>query len=321
MNHMDSNSDPMPSMFIPPALSSVGIAVVAPSGYAPDEAAFLNTVSALQAQGCRICGGYEPAGKHQRFGGTDEARVAQLHAAARNPDVEIVLALRGGYGMSRLLPHIDFDLLAQSGKLFVGHSDFTALQMGLLAHSGAVSFAGPMVCGDFARPDISEFTMRNFWDCITQPSHVIKSEVAGNPMVDVAGKLWGGNLSMLVHLIGTPYMPSTEGGILFIEDVNEHPYRVERMLMQLLHAGVLRRQRALLLGDFSSYRLTEYDNGYDFAAMLAYIREKLGIPVVTGLPFGHVKDKVTLAVGCDARLLADESGFTLTMQGYPHLSR
>ncbi|MGV3742843.1 MAG: muramoyltetrapeptide carboxypeptidase [Burkholderiaceae bacterium] len=318
---MDSITGAIPSMFIPPDLTDVGIAIVAPSGYAPDETAFLNTVSALEAQGCRICGAYEPAGKYLRFGGTDEARVAQLHAAARNPDVDIVLALRGGYGMSRLLPHIDFDLLAKSGKLFVGHSDFTALQMGLLAHSGAISFAGPMVCGDFARPDISEFTMRHFWNCMTQPGYTIRAEAAGNPTLDAAGKLWGGNLSMLVHLLGTPYMPTIEGGILFVEDVNEHPYRVERMLMQLLHAGVLHKQAALLLGDFSSYRLTDYDNGYDFDAMLAYIREKIGIPVVTGLPFGHIKDKVTLAVGCAARLVADASGFTLAMQDYPHLSR
>ncbi len=308
-------------MFIPPDLTDVGIAIVAPSGYAPDESAFLSTVRALEAQGCKICSGYEPAGKFQRFGGTDETRVAQLHAAARNPDVQVVLALRGGYGMSRLLPHIDFGLLAQSGKLFVGHSDFTALQMGLLAHSGAISFAGPMVCGDFARPDISEFTMRNFWACITQPSHTVRAEAAGNSTLDVTGRLWGGNLSMLVHLLGTPYMPSIEGGILFIEDVNEHPYRVERMLMQLLHAGVLQKQTALLLGDFSSYRLSDYDNGYDFDAMLAYIRETIAIPVVSGLPFGHIKDKVTLALGCEARLVSDESGLTLTMHGYPHLSR
>lgn len=308
-------------MHIPSSLSHVGIAIVAPGGYAPDENAYLNTVNALVAQGCKVCSGYEPSGKFQRFGGTDEERLAHLHAAARHPDVQIVLALRGGYGMTRLLPHIDFDLLAGSGKLFVGHSDFTALQMGLLAHRGAASFAGPMVCDDFTRADVSDFTMRHFWDCITQGSYAVTSEKSGNPVLDLSGKLWGGNLSMLAHLVGTPYFPSIPGGILFIEDVNEHPYRVERMLMQLLHAGVLQRQGALLLGEFSSYRLSDYDNGYDFEAMLAYVRKTAGIPIVTGLPFGHVKDKVTLAVGCDAHLVSDGAGFTLTMQDYPHLSR
>jgi muramoyltetrapeptide carboxypeptidase len=308
-------------MPIPNNLSNVGIAIVAPSGYAPDEVAFSQSVETLQSQGCTVRSCYLPSGKFQRFGGSDRARIEQIHAAAQDPDVQIVLALRGGYGMSRILPGIDFDLLARSGKLFVGHSDFTALQMGLLAHSGSMSFAGPMVCGDFARPDVSDFTMRNFWECLAQPSHAISAEAKDNPQLDVTGKLWGGNLSMLVHLVGTPYMPAIDGGILFIEDVNEHPYRVERMLMQLLHAGILQSQQALLLGDFSSYRLSDYDNGYDFAAMLAYIRATCGVPVVTGLPFGHIKDKVTLAVGCDARLTSNTASFTLQMQGYPHLSR
>lgn len=308
-------------MSIPNNLSDVGIAIVAPSGYAPDETAFIQSVEALQSRGCKVRSCYLPSEKFQRFGGSDGTRIKQLHAAAQDPDVQIVLALRGGYGMSRLLPGIDFDLLAHSGKLFVGHSDFTALQMGLLARAGTMSFAGPMVCSDFVRPDVSDFTMRHFWECLTQPNHVISADAKDNPVLDVSGKLWGGNLSMLVHLVGTPYMPAIDGGILFVEDVNEHPYRVERMLMQLMHAGILQRQRALLLGDFSSYRLTDYDNGYDFAAMLAYIRDTCGIPVVTGLPFGHIKDKVTLAVGCDARLASDTDSFTLQMQGYPHLSR
>lgn len=308
------------TMHIPANLSDVGIAIVAPGGYAPDESAFLDAVSAMRSQGCRICNLYEPSAKHLRFGATDEARLAQLHEAARNPDVQVILALRGGYGMTRLLPRIDFDLLARSGKLLVGHSDFTALHMGLLARTGAISFAGPMVCDDFTRTDASDFTMRHFAECISSPAHTITAKAPCNPAIDVAGKLWGGNLSMLAHLVGTPYFPMIEGGILFIEDVNEHPYRVERMLVQLLHAGVLQRQQALLLGEFSSYRLADYDNGYDFAAMLAYIRETSGIPVLTGLPFGHVKDKVTLAVGCDARLVSDEQSISLEMSAYPHLS-
>ncbi|MDQ9171551.1 muramoyltetrapeptide carboxypeptidase [Oxalobacteraceae bacterium R-40] len=306
-------------MSIHSKLSDVGIAIVAPGGYAPDEAAFIKTVENLQAQGCRLRNCYDPSAKYQRFGGTDQARLDQLHAAAQDPDVKIVLSLRGGYGMTRLLPDIDFDLLARSGKLFVGHSDFTALQMGLLARTGAVSFAGPMICDDFTRADVSDFTMRHFWDCISQPSHTIRAEVQGNPELELSGMLWGGNLSMLAHLVGTPYLPSIDKGILFIEDVNEHPYRVERMLMQMLHAGVLQGQQALLLGEFSSYRLVDYDNGYSFETMLEYIRQRSGIPVLTGLPFGHVKDKVTLAVGCNASLTSDKDSLTLQMNGYPHL--
>src|SRR5207245_1198963 len=113
------------------------------------------------------------------------------------------------------------------------------------------------------------------------------------------------NLAILNHLIGTPYLPQPKDGILFIEDINEHPYQVERMLLQLLHAGVLAKQKTILLGDFSGYRLNEYDKGYDFEEMLAYIRSQLSVPVLTGLPFGHICDKVTLAVGCQAELMAE----------------
>jgi muramoyltetrapeptide carboxypeptidase len=116
-------------------------------------------------------------------------------------------------------------------------------------------------------------------------------------------------------------MPQVEGGILFVEDVNEHPYRVERMLLQLAHAGVLAKQQALVLGDFSGYKLSDYDNGYDFAAMLEYLRGRVGLPVLQGLPFGHTRDKVTLAVGAECLLESDEGGMVLQMSGYSGVSR
>jgi muramoyltetrapeptide carboxypeptidase len=300
--------------------TNVGVAIVAPSGYAPDEAAPARAIERLQAHGCIVRDYYEPAKKHQRFGGTDAGRIAQLHAAAADPEVQIVLALRGGYGMSRILPELDLAMLAASGKLFVGHSDFTALQMALLAQGGAATFAGPMVCIDFSRDDISEFTLHNFWQCVNGPTHAVKFEAAGNPDIDAFGILWGGNLTMLTHLIGTPYMPRIDGGILFIEDVNEHPYRIERMLLQMLHAGLL-NQKAIVFGDFSSYSLNAYDNGYSFDTMLAYLRDRIGVPILTGLPFGHIREKVTLVVGSQASLQSASGTCTLSMSGYPMLSR
>jgi muramoyltetrapeptide carboxypeptidase len=301
------------------ALAGSTVAIVAPSGYAPDEGAVERGIARLENLGCRVRNFYEPSAKYQRFGGADAARVAQLHAAAADPEVDIVIALRGGYGMSRLLDRIDYAALAASGKVFVGHSDFTALQMGLLAQAGVSSLAGPMMCIDFSRDDPSEFTLGQFLQCVTQPTHSLTFTAANNPATDASGILWGGNLSMLVHLIGTPYLPRIEGGILFIEDVNEHPYRIERMLLQMHHAGLL-NQKAILLGDFSSYALTEYDNGYDFEAMLVYLRERLGVPILTGLPFGHTRDKATLAVGSEAHLQSDGKNAMLAMSGYPSLS-
>lgn len=301
-------------------MRNTGIAIVAPSGYAPDAAASARAADGLRSQGFAVYD-YSGAGaKHHRFAAADAVRLELLHAAARDPRAQIVLALRGGYGLSRLLHRIDFDMLASSGKLFVGHSDFTAFQMGLLAKTGAASFAGPMISADFAPAEPSDYTHRQFWECISNRSCEIEFHSEQNPVAECGGRLWGGNLTMLTHLVGTPYLPKIEGGILFVEDVNEHPYRVERMVLQLLHAGVLSMQSALVLGDFSNYRLSDYDNGYDFAAMLAYLRAETKIPVLTGLPFGHIRDKVTLPVGSHAHLVSDGAHVRITMSGYPFLA-
>ena len=294
------------------------VAIVAPGGYAPDPMGVARADALLLAQGCEVRHFDAPNGRYLRFADTDAARLAGLHAAARDPDVDVVLALRGGYGTSRLLQSIDYDLLAHSGKLFVGHSDVTALQLALLAHGGA-SFAGPMFCADFGRVDISDFTMTQFWQCLRGPVHTVSAATDAAASIDARGTLWGGNLAMLAHLVGTPWMPSIDGGILFLEDINEHPFRIERMLLQLLHAGILEQQRAIVLGDFSGGRLAEHDNGYDFAAMLAFMRTRTTTPIVTGLPFGHVRDKTTLAVGSQATLQVEAGRMLLSMQNYPVL--
>lgn len=300
--------------------AKIGIAIAAPGGYAQDDAALARGIARLEAQGCVVHNYYDPALKFQRFAGTDAGRLAQLNAAAADPDVQIVVALRGQYGLSRLLPDIDFHAMADSGKLFVGYSDFTAFQMGLMQATGRASFAGPMMCDDFIRDEPVDYTLRQFWDCLRGPVHAVRGSAEGNPQVDLHGKLWGGNLAMLVHLVGTPYFAQVDDGILFIEDISEHPYRVERMVLQLLYAGVLDRQKALVLGDFSGYRLSPADNGYDFDAMLAYLRQRLPIPVLAGLPFGHIKERCTLPFGGQAHLVSDAAGFDLTVSGYPTLA-
>jgi muramoyltetrapeptide carboxypeptidase len=296
-----------------------GIAIVATGGYAPDGAALVRAIEGLRAAGHTVNCHYQPEGRHQRFGGTDKSRLAQLHAAMLDPDVQIILALRGGYGTSRLLDAIDYDLLAASGKLLVGHSDVTALQLALLARTGATSFAGPMVCDDFTREDRSDYTMSQMWSCLAGAKHEVKWEAADNPELDVEGVLWGGNLAMVAHLAGTPYMPRVPGGILFLEDINEHPYRVERMLLQLKYAGILEQQQAIVLGDFGQVRMTDYENGYGPQAMLDYLRQSMPVPIVTGLPFGHIRDKATLAVGAQARLISAKTRIALDMWNYIRL--
>lgn len=303
--------------------STIGIAIAATGGYAPDHAALQNGIERLRRQGHRVHNYYDDDKKFQRFAGTDAGRLAQLNAAAADPEVQVVIALRGSYGMSRLLPMIDFRAMADSGKLFVGYSDFTAFQMALMKQTGRVSFGGPMMCDDFNRETPVDYTMRQFWDCLRGPVHTVRGAVADggsdNPLVDVGGKLWGGNLAMMVSLLGTPYFSAQADGILFLEDISEHPYRVERMVLQLLYAGALEGQRALVLGDFSGYKLSAFDNGYDFETMLAYLRERLPMPVLTGLPFGHIKERATLPYGGMAHLVSSARGFDLAISDYPTL--
>jgi muramoyltetrapeptide carboxypeptidase len=296
-----------------------GIALVAPGSFAPEPDAIPRGIARLEAQGILVHNYYEHEQRHLRFGGTDAARLAQLNAAASDPEVQIVMAIRGAYGLSRLLPYIDFERMADSGKIFVGFSDLTAFHMALYARRGAISYAGPMFAGDFGAAEPVDFTLDDFWHCLAGPTHTVAGQGADNPRLEVSGTVWGGNLAMMVSLLGTPYLPRIDGGILYLEDIAEHPYRVERMLLQLMQAGVLANQRAILLGDFSGYRLGPNDNGYDFDEMLAYLRATLPCPVLTGLEFGHIARRVTIPFGAQGQLVSDEAGWRLTMSDYPTL--
>ena len=296
---------------------NIGIAIVAPSGYTKDDAALAKGIARLEALGHTVHNYVDIAQVHQRFGGTDDDRLARLNQAVANPDVQVVMALRGQYGLTRLLPRIDFPAMAASGKIFVGYSDFTAFQLGLLARTGAVSLAGPMLLSDFSVAEPVAFTIDDFFQCLGSRTHRVSQAASRNPSLNVSGTVWGGNLAMIVSLLGTEFFPQVEDGILFIEDVNEHPYRIERMLLQLMQAGVLARQKALVLGDFSSYQITPADNGYDFDALVAYLRQTLPCPVLTGLQFGHCAKRVTIPVGAKATLWSDAVHFELTMSAYP----
>lgn len=299
----------------------IGIAIVAPGGYTSDPSTVERAIARLEAQGCLVHNYYDQGAIHQRFGGTDEGRLAQLEAAVRDPDVQLIIALRGAYGTTRLLPKVDFEAIAASGKIVVGFSDITALHMGLMARTGALSYAGPMIAGDFGALDPVAFTLDDFWHCLAGPTHTIRERASGNPVLETSGPVWGGNLAMLVSLLGTPYFPRIDGGILYVEDIGEHPYRIERMFLQLMQAGVLERQRAVVLGDFSGYRLGPADNGYDFDAMLAWLRAHLPLPVLTGLTFGHIDRRVTIPFGAQGRLESNLEGFTLTLSDYPTVRR
>jgi len=303
---------------------SIEVRLIASSGYPHDVAIAARGCAWLKHHGYHVNNPDVLARRYLRFGGTDEERLSDLHAIGTGVVRELTLAVRGGYGLARLLDRIDFARIAAqanaSGTPIVGHSDFTAFQLAYLAVAGGVSFAGPMLLADFGEEHVDPYMWQHFEGILHNPAYSIDVESPQvTAPVTVEGTLWGGNLAMLCTLPGTPYLPKVDGGILFLEDINEPPYRVERMLLQLLHAGVLARQQAIVLGDFSNYRTTDYDNGYNMDAVFDYVREQLRIPVLTGLPFGHCPRKLTLPVGAHARLTARADGFTLAMSGYPTL--
>ncbi|MFO1412859.1 MAG: LD-carboxypeptidase [Burkholderiales bacterium] len=294
-----------------------GVGLFAPSGFALDPAAVERAVTRLTAMWERVIVDPTCHGRWQRFAATDDERLASILRMADDPRVDLAIALRGGYGMTRLLPHLDFAALAQAGKAWLGYSDFTAFQAAALARAGMVTFAGPVVTGDFGAAEPSAFTLDHCFGLLDQRRYAVDCALEG-PDVAVEGTLWGGNLAMLTHLAGTPYFPVVEHGILFLEDVGEVPYRVERMLYQLHHAGVLAAQRAILLGRFTEYSLSANDGGYDLDAAIAQLRRVCTTPILTGLPFGHVHDKLTLPVGGRCALACRAGAATLEFSDYGH---
>jgi muramoyltetrapeptide carboxypeptidase len=165
---------------------------------------------------------------------------------------------------------------------------------------------------------MDDLTADLFCEAMRGELEVLGFESPDADAVDARGVLWGGNLAMVASLVGTPYMPKIRGGILFLEDVSEHPFRVERMLIQLLHAGILARQKAIVLGRFTEYRLGANDNGYDLPSVVAWLRAHVRVPVVTGLPYGHVKVKATLPVGRKVGIATEQGMAHIVLEEHSH---
>ncbi|ELI2616668.1 muramoyltetrapeptide carboxypeptidase [Salmonella enterica] len=297
--------------------------LIAPSGYCINQQAALRGVQRLTDAGHQVENDEVIRRRYQRFAGTDAERLADVNSLASltSPDT-IVMPVRGGYGASRLLDRIDWQSLASRQQrnplLICGHSDFTAIQAGLLAQANVITFSGPMLAANFGAETLNTFTEQHFWLALRKAQFTVEWQGDG-PQCDAQGTLWGGNLAMLISLISTPWMPTIDKGILVLEDVNEHPFRVERMLLQLEYAGILNRQSAIVLGSFSGAAPNEYDAGYSLESVYAFLRSRLSVPLITGLDFGHEQRTVTLPIGANATLKNTRQGTQLTLSGHPTL--
>ncbi len=314
------------------------IYIYSPSGAVRDKAAFRRGIARLKTLGHEVEIDADALTSHQRFAGDDATRLAAIHRAAAS-GCDVAMISRGGYGLTRILDGINYKAVAKSidkGTQFVGFSDFTAFNLAVLAKTAKQTWAGPVLCDDFAaiglagEPDAHGHATQSsgpddimedcFNDMITGQGEGagwrLGRQSSQSPMpasVHIKNAtLWGGNLAVLSGLVCTPFFPSVKGGILFLEDVAEHPYRIERMLTQLLLSGVLAEQKAIVLGQFTMYKLGQHDKGFKLQTVIDWLRSRLKIPVLTNLPLGHVATKVLLPVGAKVNLVVqDRDAFIL----------
>ena len=296
--------------------------IYSPAGAVRDKAGFKRGIQRLEQLGHQVEVDPDALTSCERFAGDDATRLQAITRAALSGS-DLTLISRGGYGLTRLLPQINYKSIAQSierGTHWMGFSDFTAFQAALFAKTGAKTLGGASLVADFgaiAEPD--DIMAACFDDVLlgqnegagwslpkrSQADRTLCEQYALKPLSIKASCLWGGNLSVLTSLIGTPYMPTVTGGILWFEDTGESPFRIERMLTQWLHAGILGQQKAIVLGQFTESKLYPHDKGFNMASVVARLRSQLKMPVLTGLPFGHVPTKVMLPLGQPVRLLCD----------------
>ena len=289
------------------------IYIFSPSSAVRDKAAFRRGIQRLQAMGHAVEIDEAALASHMRFAGDDATRIAAIGRAAAS-GADVALISRGGYGLTRILPGLPYKAIAKAidrGTQFVGLSDFTAFNQAVLAQTGRITWQGPALGEDLGPADEPDDIMLACLDDLLAE----QGEGAGwqRPAAEAAtparvsnGVLWGGNLTVLTSMLGTPYFPQIDKGVLFLEDVGEHPYRIERMLTQLLHAGVLARQKAVVLGQFNQFKLVPaHDKGFKLATVVEWLRSQLKAPVLTGLPFGPVPTKVLLPVGAKVDLVTE----------------
>ncbi|MFT7294635.1 MAG: muramoyltetrapeptide carboxypeptidase, partial [Pseudohongiellaceae bacterium] len=297
------------------------VGLVTPASNVPEDQDLHTAMDLVRSLGFNAKPSPNLFSRTQYLAGTDKERADDLNAMFADTDVDAIFCVRGGYGSGRLLRYLDYDTIAANPKVIMGYSDITAILNAIYVRTGLVTFHGPIAGGNF-----SDYTYDQYRRVLIEPTSNTRigepPEFEKSPgVVDwenrltsivsgtAEGHLIGGNLSLMVTLLGTPYEPNFEGAILFLEDVSEPPYSVDRMLTHLWMAGKLEQVAGIVLGKFS-------DDGYDSNtfSMEEVLRgrfEPLGIPALRGAMIGHIEDKTVVPLGIRARLDADAGSLTL----------
>jgi len=313
---------PHPPLIKPPRLApgdTVGL--IAPAGVI-SQALVDKSVARVEALGFRVKLGSHLTAVHGNYAGLWAQRMIDFNAMFRDPDVKAIWAIRGGSGALQLLPHIDYQMVRANPKIFVGYSDITALHLALRRHAGLVTFHGPLAMStpsDYATTHLMNLLMdpqeeyvipmsaENDRRALLAPQFTRRTVVAGV----AEGRLTGGNLSLVAALAGTPYAADIRDSILFLEDVNEEPYRIDRMLMQLNMNQPFGQAAGVMLGVFEGCGPAPGESALTLDETTDQHLRPLKIPAVTGYSFGHIRDQFTMPMGLRARL--DTGAQTLTL--------
>ncbi|WP_201589000.1 LD-carboxypeptidase [Psychrobacter pulmonis] len=274
--------------------------------------------------------------QYLRFAGTDSQRASDLQniatGAIKAP--KLLLGVRGGYGAVRILPMVDWSTLGrimkEHGTILAGFSDVTAIQCALLAKGGMSSLAAPMLYSEFGKNRPDEVSCRQFVAALTNPNLTINiddasltspnlpSILTNSEPKTLTGTIWGGNLSVVSALAGSDYLPRIGGGMVFLEDVGEQAYRIERMLYDLYLAGVFKNQQAIVFGALSGSGEDSYDKRYDVATVIRQLHQLTGLPIYSGMRFGHIAQKYSFPLGARCQISANTvGGYQLVFSDYP----
>lgn len=321
---MLASSQTVDSLIKPKALSpgdTVGL--ITPSTFVSDPDALANAERTVQYFGLKPKWGRNVRKKLGYAGGTIAERLDDLHAMFSDPEVKAVFPIRGGYGSGQLLDRIDYDLIRRNPKIFLGYSDITAMHLAIQRKSGLVTFHGPVMLSGF-----TEYTLAHLRQALFErkplgrltnppdenqlrPKHPLRTVRGGR----ASGRLIGGNLSLILATMGTPFEIETRGRILFLEDVDEQPYSIDRMLTNLRLAGKLQAAAGIVFGECSDCAPRDYKPSFNNTLLLGEVLDEilggLKVPVLAGLTIGHTPDQLTLPEGVMATLDADKGELTV----------
>ena len=288
-----------------PILNNSYIGIISPA-FIPIKERLQKGIEYLQQKGFRVKTGANMGKEHAYFAGNDEQRVSDLHQLFADQEVDLIICARGGWGGLRLLDKIDYELIKNNPKPLVGYSDITTLQIAIWKNTQIPSFSGPMVAVEMGK-GIVPFTEKHFWDQINNEKteyYINLTESGGKTFVPGIGSglLLGGCLSLVSHLLGTPYSPDFDGAILFIEDVGEKPYKIDRYFAHLKQAGVFNKINGLILGDFIDCEADPDEVSFSLQELIEQYFSDANYPVLTGFPYGHGDKKITMPVGVQASL-------------------